>query len=72
MSNKHKLKGTKIYIDNDMTLKERIIQAEIRKIAREEIGKGHKIKVGYRKITIEGEEHMWDEKKNGVRKRSKN
>lgn len=71
MKNKHKLKGSQIYIDNDLTAKERAIQMEIRKIAKDRINKGCRVKVGYRKITIEGEEYGWDDKERGVVKLSK-
>jgi polysaccharide deacetylase 2 family uncharacterized protein YibQ len=55
---KGKLKGNrateKIFIDNDLTKKEREILKKIRAIAREEKREGKDVKVGYMKITIEG------------------
>lgn len=69
MMNKNKLKGSKIYIENDLTLKEREIQMEIRKIAKEETGNGHKTKIGYKKITIDGVEYLWDEGAKGVKEK---
>lgn len=73
MDKKGLLKGTKIYIDNDETLEERKIQAELRSIAREERKKGKEAKVGYQKIFIDGERYDWDPTEEGVVKtRSKN
>lgn len=40
IKNKYKLRGTSIYIDNDLATEERRIQREIRNIAREEKSKG--------------------------------
>lgn len=72
MKNKYKLKGTNVYIDNDMTPKERGIQAEIRKIAREEKSKGRRTKIGYRRITIEGVDYVWNDEEQGVIEQTKN
>lgn len=66
MTNKFKLRNTKIYIDNDLTVEERRIQKEIRSIAREEKGKGKKVKIGYQKITIGNEEFRWNKEEQGV------
>lgn len=66
MQVKNRLKGKRIYIDDDLTRNEREIQKQIRSIAKEEILKGKKVKVGYRKITIEGECFIWDEKQKGM------
>lgn len=66
MKNKYKLRGTNVYIDNDMTPKEREIQAEIRKIAKDERSKGRRTKIGYKKITIEGVDYVWDDEEKGV------
>jgi hypothetical protein len=76
MKQKGKLRGNrateKIFIDNDLTKKEREIQKKIRAIAREEkrraIAKeakrqGKNLKVGYMKITIEGVQMRWNEEK---------
>lgn len=66
MKNKNKLKGSHMYIENDLTVEERKIQAQIRAIAKREKEKGKKVKVGYKKITINGEEYDWNQKENGV------
>jgi polysaccharide deacetylase 2 family uncharacterized protein YibQ len=44
----------KIFIDNDITKPEREIQKKLGTIAKEEKREGKEVKVGYRKITIEG------------------
>lgn len=66
MRNKIKLRGSGIYIESDMTLQERNIQLQIRKIAREERSKQKTVKVGYEKLWINGTMYKWDKKENGV------
>ena len=66
MKKKSELKGSKIYIENDLTKNEQKIQAEILKIARDRKENGQKVRVGYRKIVVDGEEYRWDTKENGV------
>lgn len=66
MISKNKLKDTRIYIDNDMTKKEREIQKEIRNIAMEEKKKGNRAKIGYQSLVINDEEYKWDEKEYGL------
>ncbi|KAF5289581.1 hypothetical protein FQA39_LY15028 [Lamprigera yunnana] len=39
MKNKNKLKGKQVYIDNDLTKEEQKVQAEVRRVAREEKAK---------------------------------
>ncbi|XP_011698659.1 PREDICTED: putative golgin subfamily A member 6-like protein 6 [Wasmannia auropunctata] len=53
MDKKSKLKGRKIFVDNDLTEEEKNIQKLIAKRAKIERGKGKKVKVGYRRIMIE-------------------
>ena len=73
MKNKGKLKGKWIYIDDDLTKEERETQSEIRKQAREERDKGKTVKVGYKKLIINGTLFKWCEKeKKVVLSRSKN
>jgi hypothetical protein len=59
MKNKSKLQGQECFIDDDMTLNEREIQAELRKLAREEKEKGNSVKVGYQKLQINGNWVKW-------------
>jgi hypothetical protein len=63
MENKRKLrekKGKRVYIEDDLTKKERDIQKELRALAKEERQKGLRVKVGYKKIWIEGKGFRWD------------
>lgn len=63
LKNKSKLRQRKerIYIDNDLTVKEREIQREIHEMAKEERNKGKRVKVGYKKLIVNGREWKWDE-----------
>lgn len=54
MREKSKLGERKIYIDHDLTKEERKVQRMIVERAREERVKGRKVKVGYRKLIIDG------------------
>jgi hypothetical protein len=44
-----------------LTNEERKIQKKLREVAREERDKGKSVKIGYRKIQINGEWFKWDE-----------
>lgn len=50
--------GQGIYIDDDLTKKEREIQQRLRRIARVRREKGEYVKIGYKKLKIEG---RWNE-----------
>ncbi|KAF5295272.1 hypothetical protein FQA39_LY13137 [Lamprigera yunnana] len=52
MKNKTKLRGKPIYIDDDLTPKDRKIQTTIRGIAKTEKQNGKTLKVGFRKVII--------------------
>uniref|UniRef100_A0A6P7FI00 Uncharacterized protein LOC114328141 n=1 Tax=Diabrotica virgifera virgifera TaxID=50390 RepID=A0A6P7FI00_DIAVI len=54
------LQGQKVYIESDLTRKEREIQAKIRKMAKVEKDKGNNTKIGYMKLEINGKEWKWD------------
>ncbi|XP_072400326.1 uncharacterized protein [Diabrotica undecimpunctata] len=60
MKNKSKLRGTRYFIENDLTQAEAKLQKELRDMAREEIGKGNETKVGYQKICINDEWWKWN------------
>lgn len=65
MENKSKLRkleNEKIYINNDLTIKERDIQKKIRKRAEEERKKGRKVKIGYQKLVIDGKQWRWNKR----------
>lgn len=51
-----------IYIDDDLTKREREIQGKIRRITKEEREKGKEVKIGYMKASIEGKWLRWNEK----------
>lgn len=62
MANKAKLKnikGKRLYINNDLTVKERDVQKNIRTRAKEEREKGSDVKIGYNKISINGVVWRW-------------
>lgn len=61
MRSKNNLRGTDIYIDNDMTKKEREIQRKLRQIAKEEIEKGNKATVKYKKLVVNNKTYNWKE-----------
>lgn len=61
LKNKNKLKGENIFIDNDLTAKERQIQKEIRDLGKIEAAKGNRVKIGYKKIFINGSKHEWND-----------
>ncbi|KAK9695280.1 hypothetical protein QE152_g32645 [Popillia japonica] len=64
MQNKKKLKDYKsdrIFINDDLTHREREKQKQIRKFARSEIEKGSEVKIGYSKVNINGVEWRWNE-----------
>lgn len=50
-----------VYIDDDLTEKERGIQQEIRRSAKAERGKGNNTKIGYMKLQMEGKWLKWNE-----------
>lgn len=67
MKNKNKLRGTQIYIDNDLTMKERDIQSKIYDRANKEKAKGKRVKIGYQKLLIEGVQYVWNNKMEDLR-----
>ena len=66
MKMKGLLKDTNIFIENDQTYEERKIQAELRKIMKEEKEKGRKVKMGYQKIIIDEVRYDWDPIKQAI------
>jgi hypothetical protein len=65
MLNKSKLKerkGEKMYIHDDLTNEERKTQKKLREVAREEGDRGKRVKIGYRKIQVNGEWFIWDKR----------
>ncbi|KAI4465545.1 hypothetical protein MML48_3g00012184 [Holotrichia oblita] len=70
MSNKSKLRNhkQKIYINDDLTKKEREKQKLIRTFAKEETEKGKVVKIGYNRVIVNGEEWRWDKEKDEIKK----
>ncbi|KAL3283727.1 hypothetical protein HHI36_024207 [Cryptolaemus montrouzieri] len=56
-----RLVGEKIYINDDLSKKDREIQGHIRGIASAEKKEGKNVKIGYRKLFIEGEKWVWND-----------
>ena len=61
MKNKHKLYNKKAFINDDYTKNELVIQKKLREIAAEERKQGKKVRVGYKKIQVDGEWKTWNE-----------
>ncbi|RLU27393.1 hypothetical protein DMN91_001197 [Ooceraea biroi] len=58
---KSKMKGKKLYIDNDLTKKERDVQKEITGIARTKREQGWEVKIGYKKLIANGKTFIWEQ-----------
>lgn len=61
MMKKNKLKGKRLFIDNDLTKKERDIQREIAQVARAEKEQGAQVKIGYKKLRVNEKIFKWKE-----------
>ncbi|KAJ3621599.1 hypothetical protein MTP99_003714 [Tenebrio molitor] len=65
MVNKCKLKerkGERMYPDDDLAKQEKKTQKKLREVAKEERDRAKRVKIGYRKIQINGEWFIWDER----------
>ncbi|KAL3268493.1 hypothetical protein HHI36_007604 [Cryptolaemus montrouzieri] len=65
MKNKGKvrfLKENKIFINSDLTQKERKIEFDINEIAKNETEKGKRVGIGYQKLFINGVKWIWDKR----------
>jgi len=67
LSNKRKLKGGEIWIDEDLTWEERRSRWKIRRIVREEEAKGKRVRATQEGVWIEGIWWRWDEEVEGLR-----
>lgn len=54
MKNKYKLKGEKIFIENDLSQEERKTQEKINRQTKEKKEKGEEVKVGMGRVKING------------------
>ena len=61
MRKRGRLKGSRVYVDDDLTRKERAIHREIWEHAEEHIEKGCRVKRGYMKLIIHGKCWRWNE-----------
>lgn len=59
MKNKRKLGNKKIYIDHDLSRKEREIQKEMVQWAKTERSNGKMVKIGFHKVLVEGKWINW-------------
>ena len=64
MVNKKNLGSEKVFIDDDMTWKEREIQGKIRELAKKKKQEGCEVKVSYMKMYLNGKWLKWNEHKN--------
>ncbi|XP_025995913.2 uncharacterized protein LOC113005092 [Solenopsis invicta] len=68
MIKKSKLKGGKIFIENDLTWEERRVQEKIHKWCREQREKGFEIKIGTGRVKIGDSWKRWEEIEENTRK----
>jgi len=61
MRNKYKLKGGKIFIENDLSWEERRTQGEINKWAKVQKEKGIEVKIGIGRMKVKGKWRYWTE-----------
>jgi hypothetical protein len=61
-------KGERMYIDDDLTKEERETQKKLRELAREERDSGKRVKIGYRKIQINGDWFRWNKRQEKLKK----
>lgn len=69
MSKRGNLKGKNVYLDDDMTFKERERQKKIRDWAKRERERGHRVNVGYGKGYLDGIEYVWNEENERMQKK---
>lgn len=66
LENNKKFKGREVWIEVNLTFKERKMKFKFRKIVEEEEGKGWEVRVGYRRMWIENIWWFWDEGKRSL------
>ncbi|KAJ3619978.1 hypothetical protein MTP99_008201 [Tenebrio molitor] len=54
--------------NDDLTKEERETQKKLRELAREERDRGKRVKIGYRKIQINGDWFRWDKRQEKLKK----
>lgn len=60
LTEKRKLRGGTIYIDSDLTKKQREVQKKIRDEAKKQRESGKAVKVGYNRLTVNNEIWVWN------------
>lgn len=68
LNQKKKLNGKDIFIDRDLTYLERQSAKELRDLAKQYRAEGHIVKIGYRKLEIDGTWHFWSQKDRDLKK----
>ena len=61
LKRKINLKGTKIWLSDDLTPREQEVQEWLERIAEKEEEKGKKVNIKYQKLIINGELFQWHE-----------
>lgn len=61
LENKRKLKGRSVWIEEDLTFKERKMRWNLRRVAEEERRKGRTVRMGNGRIWVENAWWFWDE-----------
>ena len=56
-------KGSKIYINHDLSREDRDVQSKLREIARQERKQGAEVRLGFRKIRINGNWIKWEQRR---------
>jgi len=69
MRKKGGLRGEGVWIEDDLTWKERQVRWRIREVAKEEESKGAKVWVGENRVMINGVWWFWDEEVDGLKDR---
>lgn len=67
MENKNKLKGTRTYIESDLTSFEKEIQDKIWDHARDDMKDGRRVRVGFQRLYRDGKTYIWDKKANDLK-----
>ena len=70
MRNRRLLKGSRIYVDDDLTRSEREIHKKLGEQAKKEEAGGRKVKRGYMKLIIDGVCWKWDERRGKLEKQN--
>lgn len=65
MKNKSKLKGHRIFIENDLSWEERKVQERINRWVKEKRSKGSDVKISFGRVRIGGILKTWGEIENG-------